>query len=92
MTYPNPAGYYLPLPEAIETEISKLTKDRLLFEIADLVFAMRGNYPIETAYLSPETDEALEALSEDNKISLLRWMTERLAWLQKQEKANDAQP
>ncbi len=32
MTYPNPAGYYLPLPEVFEAEIIALNKDNLFIK------------------------------------------------------------
>jgi hypothetical protein len=89
MTYPNPAGYYLPLPEDCESDIAKLTKDKLLNVISDLTLAMDDEEPIDSIYLSPESDGEINNLSEENKIALLRWMAERLSWLQKQEKAND---
>lgn len=85
MTSPNPAGYYLPLPEALETAIAMLSKQQLLSVITDLAFALNLEEPVETVYLEPIADTTINALTEANKIALLRWMCERLAWMQQGE-------
>ena len=87
----NPAEYYLPLPEPLETAIAMLSKPQLLSVITDLVDALYLEEPVETVYLAPEADDDINALTEDNKIALLRWMFERLAWFKSQEKSSDGQ-
>ena len=82
---PNPAGYYLPLPEPVEAAIAMLSRPELMSVITDLSFALNLNEPIETVFLEPIADMAINALTEANKIALLRWMCERLAWMQQGE-------
>ncbi|MCA6536124.1 MAG: hypothetical protein IM597_18705 [Pseudanabaena sp. M176S2SP2A07QC] len=82
---PNPAGYYLPLPEPLEAAIAMLSRPELMSVITDLSFALNLNEPIETVFLEPIADMAINALTEANKIALLRWMCERLAWMQQGE-------
>ncbi len=81
----NPAGYYLPLPEPLEAAIAMLSRPELMSVITDLSFALNLNEPIETVFLEPIADMAINALTEANKIALLRWMCERLAWMQQGE-------
>jgi hypothetical protein len=81
----NPAGYYLPLPEPLEASIAMLSRPELMSVITDLSFALNLNEPIETVFLEPIADMAINALTEANKIALLRWMCERLAWMQQGE-------
>lgn len=85
MTTPNPAGYYLPLPGPLEAAIAMLPKPLLLSVITDLSFALNLEEPIETVYLEAIEDTAINALTEANKIALLRWMCERLAWMHQGE-------
>ena len=86
----NPAGYYLPLPEPLEAAIAMLPKPLLLSVITDLSFALNLDEPIETVYLEAIADTAINALTVANKIALLRWMCDRLAWMQQGE--DNAQP
>jgi hypothetical protein len=62
-----------------------LSKQQLLSVITDLVEALNFEEPVETVYLEPIADTAINALTEANKIALLRWMCERLAWMQQGE-------
>jgi hypothetical protein len=82
---PNPAGYYLPLPEPLEAAIEMLSKQQLLSVITDLSFALNLEEAVETVYLEAIADTTINALTEANKIALLRWMCERLAWMQQGE-------
>ncbi len=86
----NPAGYYLPLPEPLEAAIAMLPKQQLLSVINDLVESLNLEYPVETIYLEAIADTTINALTVANKIALLRWMCERLAWMQQGE--DNAQP
>jgi hypothetical protein len=81
----NPAGYYLAIPEALEVAIAMLSRPELMSVITDLSFALNLNEPIETVFLEPIADTTINALTEANKIALLRWMCERLAWMQQGE-------
>jgi len=81
----NPAGYYLAIPEPLEAAIAMLSRPELMSVITDLSFALNLNEPIETVFLEPIADTAINALTEANKIALLRWMCERLAWMQQGE-------
>lgn len=90
MTFPNPAGYYLPLPEPLEAAIAMLSKQQLLSVITDLSFALNLEEPVETGCLEAIADTAINALTVANKIALLRWMCDRLAWMQQGE--DNAQP
>ena len=91
MTLPNPAGYYLPLPEPLEATITMLSKDQLTGVIADLSRSLDYNQSFDNPYLEDIADQAITDLTEANKIALLRWMCERLAWLHSQEKASNGQ-
>lgn len=96
MTYPNPAGYYgLKMPEAIESEITTFSKDKLMQTFYDLASYYNRDYSsfaIESVYPSCDFDDFVNPLNQSELIALIRWVTERLAWLEKQEKATDAQP
>lgn len=81
----NPAGYYLPLPEPLEAAIAMLSKDQLTGVIADLSRSLDYNQPFDNPYLEDIADEAITDLTEANKIALLRWMCERLAWMHQGE-------
>ena len=95
MTYPNPAGYYLPLPEAIEREITALDRDDLQWFLGDLAAYLNRddvNFPFESVYGTYSLDAFIEALNASGLIALIRWVAECLSWLESQEKANDAKP
>ena len=78
----NPAGYYLPLPEQIESEIKDLSFEELVEVVNDLTFVMTGEVNFLTASLSPDTDLYIDRLPIVQQTALLRWMAERLAWFQ----------
>ena len=62
-----------------------LPKQQLLSVINDLVESLNLEYPVETIYLEAIADTTINALTVANKIALLRWMCERLAWMQQGE-------
>ena len=82
MTYPNPAGYYLPLPEAIEAEITELLFDELKIlnqGLSELLVDVDIDF--ESLHLSMEADYFINGLNTDKLIDLIRWIAERLAHL-----------
>ncbi|WP_434686890.1 hypothetical protein [Pseudanabaena minima] len=97
MTFPHPVGYYgLQLSESTENLICSLSYD----ELADLIFDLASHLSTdlrESQFFAMHMqlvkwfEDEIDAFSTKNKIALLRWLAERLAWLKSQEKANDAQ-
>jgi hypothetical protein len=91
MTSPNPAGYYLSIPEPLEAAITMLRKDQLTGVIADLSRSLDYNESFDNPYLDSTADIVITDLTEANKIAFLRWMCERLAWLHSQETQSNGQ-
>jgi hypothetical protein len=83
MTYPNPAGYYLPLPEAIENKITNLDYLALSEILNDITYSLTptGGDAVNTDWLSCEADEYFTSLDPEPRIALIRWISERLAYL-----------
>ncbi len=83
MTYPNPAGYYLPLPETYEAEIRELQFTELAVLTNNITFSLTpcGGDDIVTDDLSIEADQYLNSLTTESRISLIRWLSERLSYL-----------
>jgi hypothetical protein len=73
------------LTEHLETAITLLSKDQLMSVIADLSRSLDYNESFDSPYLDSIADEAVTDLTEANRIALLRWMCERLAWMQQGE-------
>ncbi len=96
MTYPNPAGYYgLQMPEAIETEITALDRDDLQWFLTDLAAYLNRDdqaFAFESVYGTHSLDAFIEAINASDLIAIIRWVAERLAWMETQEKAKDGQP
>jgi len=85
MAYPNPAGYYLPLLEAIEAEITELLFDDLKIlnqELSELLVDVDIDF--EASHLSTEANYFINSLNTDRLIDLIRWIVERLAYLYQQ--------
>jgi hypothetical protein len=86
MTFPQPAGYYsLELTEAAEKLITSLDYQNLFHLIYDLVFCTSIDC-VERFYWQGGTlirwfDDEIEALTTADKIALLRWLSDRLAFL-----------
>lgn len=79
---PNPAGYYgLKLSESVEQELAHLSDKPLLEVIHDVTTSIRHRTDFVTYVLHFNSSSEIEALSTENKIALLRWLCERLAWL-----------
>ena len=94
MILPKPAGYYLPLPEALEIEITSLNFDELVQTLADFTCYLNRDdedSEFDCAYTSNYFSAFIDFAKESDLISLIRWIAERLSWLESQEKAN-AQP
>ena len=92
MTYPNPAGYYLPLPEVFEAEITALNYEGLTQTLADLVGHLNRDddaFEFEGVYVSSEFDCFMHEMKQTDVIALIRWVAERLSWIETQEKANE---
>ena len=82
MTHPNPAGFYsLALPGTYENEFTELDFDELLAVVNDLAYTLHCETLFSTAYLSNGLDEFIAAFSIKEKISLLRWLSDRLDYL-----------
>jgi hypothetical protein len=90
MTYPNPAGYYLPLPEAIESQLNKAGTIALYGLISQLCDDVEID--LSPVFLTQDARDFLNNLPESEGIALIRWLAERLAWLKSQEKSNNGQP
>ena len=93
MTFPNPAGYYLLMPEQFETEIEALDVSELanvLFDISELVDeVLDGNeFEFQTVYGSEQFDIWVNNLQVDALINLIRWLAERMASLYTKESRN----
>lgn len=81
MTSHNRAGYYgLKIPESVETEITSLSDKPLLELIHDLTSCIRYRTDFVTYVIHFNSASEIETLSTENKIALLRWLCERLAW------------
>ena len=83
MTYPNPAGYYLPLPEAIELEITSLDISGLKALLAELACFLEEEDQLTflSDYLDPLHSTFIWELSSQALTDLIRWVAERLAYL-----------
>jgi hypothetical protein len=96
MTYPNPAGYYLPLPEAFETEVVAMGKNQLTQFLDDLASHLNRDheeFEFDGVFTSLDFDDLINlVLKESDLIALIRWVAECLSWLASQEKVNDAKP
>ena len=91
MTYPNPAGYYLPLPEAFETEVVAMGKNQLTQFLDDLASHLNRDdedFGFEGVYTSNDFDGFVDTLKKSDLIALIRWVAECLSWFTSQEKAN----
>jgi len=96
MTHPNPAGYYsLSMPEAIEQEITQLSIEwltRLNWRISafldDILLEGLSVDGFDTFNEnSPALEQWVNQCEEEQIINLLRWITERIAYLH--TKANE---
>ncbi|NMF60159.1 hypothetical protein [Pseudanabaena yagii] len=82
MAFPQPAGYYgLQLSEQTEAEISKLSDKALLEVVHDLVSAIRHRTDFVNYVLHYNTCSEIDMLSTEKKVDLLRWLSDRLAFL-----------
>jgi hypothetical protein len=82
MPFPNPAGYYgLKLSESLDRELSDLTDKPLLEVIHDLIESIRRRTDFVTYVIHFNSAAEIEALSKQDKLALLRWLCERLEWL-----------
>lgn len=86
MAFPQPAGYYgLQLSESAETLITSLDYKALFSLLYDVVLCTSTDdidrfYAISLTCTKAFEDE-IEDLSEANKIALIRWLGDRLAFL-----------
>ncbi|MDX2254694.1 MAG: hypothetical protein NW214_04180 [Pseudanabaenaceae cyanobacterium bins.39] len=86
MTFPNSAGYYLPTPQGIESEISNLHLEGLVsfnWEIANFLDDIIKLDDVEfySAKVGFECERWINNLQPDELINLQRWIGERLAHL-----------
>ena len=84
MTFPNPAKYFLPMPKQFEKEIELLPKNKLTWLISSLADYIHQEIFDEGCSLNCVTsafDDYATELSEVDLIQLLRYLTERLAYL-----------
>ncbi len=82
MTIPNPAGYYLPLPEEIEAEITELDYEELTQTLADLVGHLNRDddaFEFQGVYTFPKFDFFVNAMKQTDLIALIRWVAEIVA-------------
>lgn len=83
MTYPNPAGYYLPLPEAIEAEITALDYEGLTQTLADLGGYLNSvlvfGFEFQGVYTSHDFVRFVNDMKETDLIALIRWVAEIVA-------------
>ncbi|TYQ29439.1 hypothetical protein PseudUWO311_00645 [Pseudanabaena sp. UWO311] len=87
MTFPQPAGYYsLPLSESAESLITSLDYKQTFNLLYDVVFCESAEvigtrfYAMSLSLVKWFEDE-IDALSPANKIALIRWLSDRLAFL-----------
>jgi hypothetical protein len=83
MPYPNPAGYYLPMPEQFENEITELEYLELAELLSNVSYSLIDADDITTNDLSQEADDWINRCSPEEIIALIRWMAERLDHLAK---------
>lgn len=93
MPFPNPANYYLPTPEALESEVESLDVSELaqtLREVSELLDKTLDGEEIEfeTLYRSNRFDAWVNNLQVDALINLIRWLAERMASLYTKESRN----
>lgn len=83
MTFPNPAGYYLPMPEQFEAEIVSFPFSTLSDFNSDLASFLSRDYDAKflAGYTSEDLDDWVNNLEPDELINLIRWVAERLAHL-----------
>lgn len=82
MTSPQTAGYYgLQLSEELEAEITALSDKPLLELLHDLVSTVRLRTDFVSYVIHFNSASAIEELSTANKIALIRWLGDRLAFL-----------
>ena len=87
----NPAGYYgLEMPEAIETEIAALDYLELAETLNEMTYSLTptGTDPAFDN-LSSDADDYFGELSPEARISLIRWIAERLDYLARGTNQND---
>lgn len=86
MTYPNPAGYYgLQLSESAENLITSLDYQSTFHLLYDVVFCTSTDevdrfYAMSMSLVKWFEDE-IDALTTADKIALVRWLGDRLAFL-----------
>ena len=84
---PNPAGYYLPLPESLEKEIENLIRGDLRCLMADVAhYLANESDQFIGSRCSPEFDDFVTPLKEEGLIQLIKYLAERLLWLNSQDK------
>lgn len=94
--FPNPANYYLPMPEQLELEVCKLDHQGLarlnwrLSALLDDVIYEEMEIDEDTEFLtyqemSSDFEQWVLTLTPDQIINLTRWVTERLAYLYQKE-------
>ncbi|MFM7888019.1 MAG: hypothetical protein ACKPCM_15315 [Pseudanabaena sp.] len=87
MAFPQPAGYYgLKLRPDVEEAIEALNYEQTVTLAHSITYHI-GDGTGERFYcfiqFTPSSfDDAIDALTTDNKIALLRWLGDRLAYLQ----------
>lgn len=83
--FPNPANYYLPMPEQFEAEVAFLPLDSLMllnFDLGMLLIHNENNEAdFESFVMSSEFGSWVQKLKLNDLISLIRWIGERLAYL-----------
>jgi hypothetical protein len=81
--FPNPANYYLPTPFQFETEFTELDYGSLAETLNEITYSLThcGTDPVATDDLSQECDDWINTLTPEQKISLVRWLAERLDYL-----------
>ncbi len=82
MTTPNPAGYYLPLPEPVEEAIQALDYAQSVTLVHSIIYHLGEGKEDRFYSFIPFTpssfDDAIDQLSTKDKIALIRWLSELL--------------
>jgi hypothetical protein len=93
MSFPNPANYFLPMPEPLQKEIEILIKGDLRCLIADVAhYLANDSDQFIGSRCSPEFDDFVTPLKEEGLIQLIKYLAERLLWLKSQDEPSHAQP
>ncbi|WP_055075282.1 hypothetical protein [Pseudanabaena sp. 'Roaring Creek'] len=88
--FPNPANYYLPTPEQFETEMTSFgllslatINHEITYYLESVLVDEQDDF--QASGTTKAFDEWIVSLKADELINLIRWITERLAYLYQKE-------